>query len=157
MISNSREIYSELSCFSHVHVHVHVQSLWDPMDCSPPGSSIHGILRARILEWVTIPSSKRYSWPRDWTCTSCSFWIAGRSFITEPPGKPIGYIGSQNIQSYTGEKSFSPSPTKKKKGGGQTKEEKICDKHNQLELKSVSEKETSNVSPFTVWNLNLHP
>ena len=32
-------------------------TLCDPMDCSPPGSSVHGILQARILEWVTMPSS----------------------------------------------------------------------------------------------------
>ena len=32
--------------------------LCDPMDCSPPGSSVHGILQARILEWVAMPSSK---------------------------------------------------------------------------------------------------
>ena len=31
-------------------------TLCDPMDCSPPGSSVHGILQARILEWVAIPS-----------------------------------------------------------------------------------------------------
>ena len=37
----------------------------DPMDCSPPGSSVHGILQARILEWVAIPFSRRSSWPRD--------------------------------------------------------------------------------------------
>ena len=39
----------------------------DPMDCSPPGSSIHGILQARILEWVAIPFSSRPSQPRDGT------------------------------------------------------------------------------------------
>jgi len=33
-------------------------TLWDPMDCSPPGSSVHGILQARILEWVAIPFSR---------------------------------------------------------------------------------------------------
>ena len=33
-------------------------TLWDPMDCSPPGSSVHGILQARILEWVAMPSSE---------------------------------------------------------------------------------------------------
>ena len=33
-------------------------TLWDPMDCSPPGSSVHGILQARILEWVAMPSSR---------------------------------------------------------------------------------------------------
>ena len=36
----------------------------DPMDCSPPGSSVHGIIPVRMLEWVAIPSSRRYSQPR---------------------------------------------------------------------------------------------
>ena len=36
---------------------------WDTMDCSPPGSSVHGIFQARILEWVPIPFSKGSSWP----------------------------------------------------------------------------------------------
>ena len=40
----------------------------DPMDCSPPGSSVHGILQARILEWVAMPSSRGSSRPRDQTC-----------------------------------------------------------------------------------------
>ena len=44
--------------------------LCDPMDCSLPGSSVHGILQARVLEWVTTPSSGASSWPRDWTCVS---------------------------------------------------------------------------------------
>ena len=47
------------------------------MDCSPPGSSLHGILQARILEWVAIPFSRGSSWPRDWTWASC---FAGRFF-----------------------------------------------------------------------------
>ena len=38
-----------------------------PMDCSPPDSSVHGILQARILEWVAIPFSRRSSQPRDQT------------------------------------------------------------------------------------------
>ena len=37
-----------------------------PMNCCPPGSSLHGILQARILEWVDIPFSRRSSRPRDW-------------------------------------------------------------------------------------------
>ena len=40
-------------------------TLCDPMDCNPPGSSANGILQARILEWVTMPSSKGSSQPRD--------------------------------------------------------------------------------------------
>ena len=41
------------------------------MDCSPPGSSVHEISQARILEWVTISFSRGFSWTRDWTCVSC--------------------------------------------------------------------------------------
>jgi len=44
----------------------HVQ-LCNPMDCSPPGSSVHGILQARILEWVAVPFSRGSSQPRDQT------------------------------------------------------------------------------------------
>ena len=40
-------------------------TLCDPMDCSPPGSSVHGILQPRILEWVAMPSSRASSQPRD--------------------------------------------------------------------------------------------
>ena len=43
------------------------RSLWDPMGCSPLGSSVHGTLQARILEWVAIPFSKGSSQPRDGT------------------------------------------------------------------------------------------
>ena len=49
------------------------------MDHRPPGSSVHGILQARILEWVAMPSSRRSSWPRDQTQSPVS--------PTEPPGK----------------------------------------------------------------------
>ena len=45
-------------------------SLW-PMDCNPPGSSVHGISQARILEWVDISYSRRSSWRRDWARVSC--------------------------------------------------------------------------------------
>ena len=40
-------------------------TLGDPMDCSPPGFSVHGILQARILKWVAVPFFKGSSWPRD--------------------------------------------------------------------------------------------
>ena len=44
------------------------------MDCSPPDSSVHGILQTRILEWVAISSSRGSSWPRDRTWVSCRFF-----------------------------------------------------------------------------------
>ena len=52
-------------------------TLCDPMDCSLPGSSLHGILQARILEWVAISFSRGSSQLRDRTQVSC---IAGRRF-----------------------------------------------------------------------------
>ena len=52
----------------------HVQ-LCDPMECSPPGSSVHGIFQARILKWVAISSSREPSRPRDQTCVSCVSFI----------------------------------------------------------------------------------
>ena len=56
-------------------------SLCDPMDCSPPGSSVRGIFQARILEWVDISFSRGSSWPRDRTHVSCVCCIAG-GFLT---------------------------------------------------------------------------
>ena len=60
-----------------------------PMDCSPPGSSVHGILQARILEWVAIPFSRGSSWPRDRTWVLC---IAGRfalQYVESSWTKPV--------------------------------------------------------------------
>ena len=52
-------------------------TLCDPMDCSPPSSSVRGISQARIPEWVAMPSSRGSSWPRNWTC---SYSIPGGFF-----------------------------------------------------------------------------
>ena len=61
----------------------------EPMDHSLPGSSVHGILQARILEWVAMPSSRDSSRPRDWTQVSFLLlhWQTG-SLPLVPPGKP---------------------------------------------------------------------
>ena len=57
-----------------------------PVDCSPPGSSVHGILQTKILEWVAISFSRGSFQTSDRTWASC---IAGRSLPSEPPGKPL--------------------------------------------------------------------
>ena len=55
--------------------------LCNPMDCRPPGSSVHGILQAGILEWITIPFSRESSQPRNQVQVSCladrffTFWV----------------------------------------------------------------------------------
>ena len=72
---------------SHLHVCSVVsdsETLW--MDCSLPGSAVHGIFPARIPEWVAVSSSRRSSWPRDQT-----HGLAGGILTMEPPGKPCLY------------------------------------------------------------------
>ena len=74
-LKHSAWVFSRLACPTHCN----------PVDCSPPGSSVHGMPQARILERVTISYSRGSSWRRDWTCVSC---LAGGCFTTEPPQKP---------------------------------------------------------------------
>ena len=65
-------------------------TLWDPVDCSPPGSSVHGIFQVRILEWIGISST-----PGDLSDTKIkppslsTPALAGEFFTTETPGKPV--------------------------------------------------------------------
>ena len=70
--------------------------LWDPLDCSPPGSPVHGISQARILEWVAIPFSRGSSPPRDQTHLSCIFCTGRQILYTlshqgSPPGHKHTY------------------------------------------------------------------
>ena len=58
----------------------HIRLFCNPTDYTPPGSCVHGISQARILEWVAISFS---SWARNRAWVSC---LAGWSFTTEPPG-----------------------------------------------------------------------
>ena len=73
-------------------------TLCDYMDCSPPGSSVHGILQARIQEWVANPFSREYSWPKDQTWVSC---IIGKLFTIsvtrEGPSLQISPLLSLNL------------------------------------------------------------
>ena len=73
-------VFQSLSCVQ----------LWDPMDCSSPGSSVPGICQARILEWAAISSSRESSQPRDWIESSSPPFTDG-FFTPEPPGKPSLY------------------------------------------------------------------
>ena len=78
-------------CFAYRHIFSgaqaqlfsHVWLFCDTMDCSLPGSSVHGISQAKILDWVSISFSRGSSQPRDQTHVSC---ITGGFFITEPLG-----------------------------------------------------------------------
>ena len=70
-------IFPILSCLLYAQLPL---TLCDPIDWSPPGSSVHGIFQARISEWVTISSSQGSSRPRDRTHTSCISYIS-RCFL----------------------------------------------------------------------------
>ena len=63
------------------------------MDCSQPGSSVHGILQARILEWVAIPFFKGSFQPRDWIQVSCA---AGRFFTIWATREALSFTVSQS-------------------------------------------------------------
>ena len=78
-----RTSFSIPCCF--VQSFSYVRLFCEPMDCSPPGFSLHGISQARMLEWLPFPSPGESSRPRNHTCMSC--W-GGGFFTTEPPGKP---------------------------------------------------------------------
>ena len=76
-------------------------TLW-PTDCSPPGSSVHGIFQEAILEWVAIYSSRGMSPLRNWTCVSCFSYISRQIFFFLPlshKGRPfsLGYM----VHTYT--------------------------------------------------------
>ena len=83
--------FSQVFCYCvHAKLLQSCLTLCDPINCSPPGSSVHGILQARMLEWVALPSSRGFSQPRGPTHSSWSSCIGGRFIITaEPVGKPV--------------------------------------------------------------------
>ena len=86
-------------------------TLCNTMYSSPPSSSVHGILEARILEWVAMPSSKGSSQHRDQTHVSCSSCIAGRFFTAEPPwNPPLYFVVVQSLSCFR-LFSFSISPS----------------------------------------------
>ena len=108
MSQNDRDFWWRMTCLlleflSKIHPNIYdlwkvqcvshsvVSNFCNPMDCSLPGSSVHGILQARRQEWVAIPFSRGSSQPKDWTHVS---HIAGGFFTTcatreALPGPPL--------------------------------------------------------------------
>jgi len=80
-------------------------TLCNPMDCSLPGSSVHGIFQARVLEWAAVSFSRGSSWSRDWTQSPA---LQTEAFPSEPPGKKY-----QNIYNW----SLGLTPGQKMKEG----------------------------------------
>ena len=74
-------------------------TLCDPIGCSPPGSSVHDIFQARILEWLSFPTPGESSWPRDGSqvfCISCSWQADSLPLIHQgSPGRANDIISEQ--------------------------------------------------------------
>ena len=79
-----------------VCVCVLVTQSYDHMDCSSPGSSVHGILQARILEWIAIPISRGFSQPRDRTKV---FSILKILYHPIHQGSPTQFAAAKSLQS----------------------------------------------------------
>ena len=67
----------------------HVRLSVTPWSVAHQAPLVHGFLQARMLEWVAMPSSRGSSPPRDWTCISRVYCLAGGFLTSEPPGKSI--------------------------------------------------------------------
>ena len=85
-LSNTHHTHTHTHTLTHTHTHTIYMMMmmlscsvmshsWDSMDCSLPSSSVRGILQARILEWVAMPSSKGSFWPRN--RTQVSYTVGG--------------------------------------------------------------------------------
>ena len=81
-------------------------TLCDPMDCSPPSSSVHGILQVGILEWVAISFSRWSFWPRDWTQIS---YIEADALPSELLGKPR-WVAVKNLPANAGDMRLGLNP-----------------------------------------------
>ena len=83
-------------------------TLCDPMDCSPPGSSVHRVFQARILEQVAISYSAESSQFRNRAHVFCVFCIGRQIFTTMPPGKPL-LESNENLRAIRECKSARPT------------------------------------------------
>ena len=72
--------------------------LCDPMGCDSPGSSVHGILQTRILEWAAISASRELPHPEIELESPVTPALAGRFFTTEPPGKPMKPLREDHLK-----------------------------------------------------------
>ena len=94
---------------------IHVR-LCDPMDCSPPGSSVDGVLQARILQWIARPSSRRSSQPRDLKApalaggffTTSTTWEAPRRWVKR---KKKNYPSRHDLWNLPGSPVVKSSPS----------------------------------------------
>ena len=93
---------------------------WDPMDCSPPGFSVHGLSQARILEWVAISFSRWSSQPMDQTQVSCIVRRPFTHWATKEANK-------SNWEKHSNSSKWGPNVRKRKGSKFQTLPFLLCD------------------------------
>ena len=105
-MSEVRHGVTVLASYVHAKLLQSCLILCDSMDCSPPGSSLQGIIQARTLEWVVVSSSRGSSQPRDGTQLFFVFPVlAGRFFVTNATWEAlISFLGLYS------EKAMHPTP-----------------------------------------------
>ena len=92
---------------------MHVSNPCDAMDCSPPGSSVHGIFQAIILEWVVISYSRGSSWFRDQTCLSwIGRWLLYHFATWETPVKKPAAAAAVILKDISYEENLWPNSQK---------------------------------------------
>ena len=91
---DSTATVASVKCTCVCSVNQSCPNLGNPMDCSPPGFSVHGNLQARILEWVTFSSSRGSSPSKDRTRVSFVFCTGRQNITTELPGKTFSQIAT---------------------------------------------------------------
>ena len=142
------KIWTHSACFGYMHACIlrHVQ-LCHPVDCSPPGSSVHGILQARIPEWVAILTPGWSSWSRDRTHISCPLFF----FISVCSNLPF---------------SFSFSLLQSKRGGSELwKGGSVCNGSTRINLLAPNPLSTEgffsslslSLSPQIIWSRTQPP
>ena len=94
------------NCYPHKYLWIHAQSfqcptLCDPIDCIPQGSSVHGVLQARILEWVAVPSSRDLPLPISTSASKIFWgWLKPRKNFTWRRVFGVGELGDSTVVEY---------------------------------------------------------
>ena len=110
-----KSMYIDIYKYTTIGMHVYSASqscltLCNRMDCSPPGSSVHGIFQARILEQVAISYCRGSSQPGNKPSSLASLAVEGRFFTTAPSGKPSKYLSTGHMQGVVHQENISIDP-----------------------------------------------
>ena len=125
------------------YVLTHVWLYATPWTIPPPGSSVHGILQARILEWAAMPCSRLSSQPRDWTCTSYVSYI-GRLVLYHQHHLELGWFQLKRLTTPSASEDVEQSELSYSAHGN-------VKWHGHLEKQIIVVQKVKNTSSFPLW------